>query len=235
MRSIALPARRAFIAAIIIIFLLYAGFAYEAIAVVIIFLISWFLYPAKQPKDFFSGAISALDGLADYLRHVSAGNVTAHAEEALFKSFSGSYPNWVSHSGFNPGLRSGYRHFLIQLERVADLCCSMGYWFAIDEALVESESLMPALRNSLKINIDLLSGLSRTMQHHAEKTLRPVNDTNVDFVSDITALEDVLKSLVPPSLELLDMSQEYVQMTAIVRDVKDLREVLLLLVNAVPV
>lgn len=235
--SIPLPARRTFVATAVITILLYYGYAYAAIAVTVLFLLSWFFFPVKQPRDFCAGVIPAIDSLAEYLRHLSASNVSAHSECNIFKSFnaaSSPYPEWVYRSGFNPGLRSGFRHFLIQLEHAADLCISMGYWFLSNESLADKVELMPALRQSHKINIDLLMGLSRTMHHHAEKTLRPVNDTNVDFVSDITVLEDALQRLVPSSLELLDMSQEYVQMTAIVRNVKDLREVLLLLINGVP-
>lgn len=238
MRFIALPARRTFVAAIVIFLLLYTGYAYAAIAVAILFLLSWLFFPVKQPRDFCAGVIPAIDALAEYLRHLSAGNVSPQIERKIFKSFlatSSPYPEWVYQSGFNPGLRSGFRHFLIQLEYAADLCCSMDYWLSNNETLAGKEALMSALRQSLKINIDLLAGLSRTMHHHADKTPRPVNDTSVDFVSDITALEDVLQRLVPPSLELLDMSPDYVQMTALVRDVKDLREVLLLLANAMPV
>jgi hypothetical protein len=236
LRFLTLPARRAFIAVVLIGLSLISGYAYVAIAIAVIFLLSWFFFPVKQPQDFFAGVIPAVDALTEYMRHLSAGNVTPQSESRLLQTFATKpYPNWVYRSGFNPGLRSGFRHFLIQLEHASDLCCSAGYWFSMDESVADKAEFMHAMRDSLKINGELLAGLSRTMHHHAEKTLRPVNDTNVDFVSDINALEDVLKTLVPPSLELLDMSQEYVQMTSIVRNVKDLREVLLLLVNGVPV
>ncbi len=237
MRSIAPPARRTFVSIIVIIFLLYMGYAYAAIAAAVLFLLSWFFFPARQSRDFCAGVIPAIDALAEFLRQLTTGNLSSQPERKIFQSFlaaSSPYPEWVYRSGFNPGLRSGFRHFLIQLEHAADLCCSIAYWFSSNGSLVEKGDLMSALRQSLKINIELLAGLSRTMHHHAEKTPRPVNDSNVDFVSDVTALEEELRRLVPGSLELLDMSQEYVQMTALVRDVKDLREVLLLLVNALP-
>lgn len=234
MRFIALPARRAFITVIIIFFLLYYGQAYAAIAVAVLFLLSWFFFPPKQARDFCAGVIPTIDALANYLRSVSVGSITSDAEYTLLQSFmSRTYPEWVYGSGFNPGLRSGFRHFLIQLEHAADLCCSMAFWFK-SHSLEDKSELLKAIRASLKVNVGLLAGLSRTMHHHAEKTPRPVNDMNVDFVSDITELENTLQKRVPGSLELLDMSQEYVQMTALVRDVKDLREVLLLLVNSAP-
>lgn len=243
MRTIALPARRALITALVIIILLYFSYAYAAIVVAVLFLLSWFVFPVKQPRDFCLAVIPTLDSLAGYLRAITqvlsdadevAYNELKQAESDMFKSLVSSYPEWVYRSGFNPGLRSGFRYFLIQLEHAADLCCSMTYWLRQFDTLTDKSELLQLLRQATKINIDLLNGLSRTMHHHAEKTLRPVNDVNVDLVSDITALEGALQRLVPPSLELLDMSSEYVYTTALVRDVKDLREVLLALVAAVP-
>lgn len=238
MRSIALPARRAFIAAIAVFFLLYTGYVYEAAAVALLFVISWFFFPAKQPRDFCAGVIPVIDALTEYLRSLSTDSALPISEGEIFNSFlvvSSKYPEWAYQRGFNRGLRSGFRHFLIQLEHAADLCCSIGYWYVSSDVLKQNDELMTAWRQSLKINIVLLAGLSRMMHHHAEKSLRPVNDVTVDFVSDIVVLEEVLQRLVPSSIELLDMSQTYLQMTALVRDMKDLREVLLLLTNAVPV
>ena len=246
MQAISLPARRALITAIIVILLLYGGYAYVAIAVVAVFILSWFFFPVKQPKDFFAGVIPAIDALTDYVRNLIEAirqpdllenDLLLPAEHVVIKSFLPShstYPEWVYRAGFNPGLRSGFRYFLIQLEHALDVCFSLTYWLSQPNVLADQGELAQLMCASLKINIDLLAGLSRTMQHHADKTLRPTNDVVVDLVSDVVALEGALQRLVPPSIELLDMSAEYVTATALVRDVKDLREVLLLLVAAVP-
>lgn len=245
MRLPILPARRAFVTAAIILFLLYYGYAYFAIAAAVLFLISWWLFPVKQAQDFFISVVPAIDSLAAYLRQVNQKLKAPHqireslqlAEYAVFKVFfdASVYPEWVYRSGFNRSLRSGFRYFLIQLEHAADLCNSIGFWLSQYPALNDKTELLDLLRQSLKVNIDLLAGLSRTMHHHAEKTLRPVNDANVDFVSDMIALEGAMQRLVPASIELLDMSEDYIYTTAVVRAMKDLREALLALVAAVPV
>lgn len=243
--KLTLPARRTFVAAIIIFFLLYFGYSYYAVAVIAVYLLAWFLFPVKQPQDFFAGVIPPIDAMADYLRQIILSidqtNLLpdlVNSEKKLIETFyssKSSYPKWVYFSGFNPGLRAGFRHFLIQLEHAADLCCSLGYWLARHPNVVDQDRFSLALANSTKINTDLSAALSRTMHHHAENTLRPVNDVNVDFTSDIIELEASLQAIVPPNLELLDLSPEYVAATALVRDVKDLREILLSLSAAVPV
>jgi len=238
------PARRTLIAVIGIILLLIYGYAYAAIAVVVVFFVSWLFFPSKQPQDFCAGVIPAIEVLSDYQQtlidkfnepeRIATDELQQVEKEILNSIYSSKshYPTWVYHSGFSPGLRSGFRYFLIHLEHAADICCSINYWLLhYDEIEIKGE-LANFLSESIKINIELLSGLARTMHHYAEKTLRPANDMNADLVSDITALEGALQRVVPGSLELLDMSDEYIFLTAVVRDVKDFREVLLSLIAA---
>ncbi len=64
----------------------------------------------------------------------------------------------------------------------------------------------------------------------ASNALPPENIT-----SDITDIQDSLKSVLPDSIELLEISPDYVILAALARDVVDLRELLLKILASLPI
>ena len=60
------------------------------------------------------------------------------------------------------------------------------------------------------------------------------SNLRIDYTSDIVELEKRLNNIVPANMELLDISADNLYLTAIVRDIKDLRGILLQLINSLP-
>lgn len=245
MRSISFPGRRVLITVIAVFFLILFHLYYAAICALAVFFLSLYLYPIKTIRDFCLGVLPAIDALSSYMQSIidvvtqeqTSPEYLLEEQKNVIKllvSSSSPYPEWVYHIGFNPGLRSSLRYFLIQLERVSDTCFSMSYWLIRQNAIIKDGELPPLIANAMTNNIGLLNNISRYLYHQTDQTLQPLIDTNVNYVNDITALEDVLRRETPGSLELLDMSEGYVYLTALVRDIKDLRGILLQLVTSLP-
>jgi hypothetical protein len=161
-----------------------------------------------------------IDCLCDEMNRDKLNQMRIQTEYAL-QSQEGVYPEWVFEVGFNPGLRGGFRFFLVNLDRIIEIYYSL-------DALARSgfdagimQDMSACLKKSLEKNIELMTIL-------CEMT----NDS--DYTSDIVDLEKVLRQNIPDNLELLDISTEYVKLTALVRDIKDIREILLQLVLALP-
>lgn len=138
------------------------------------------------------------------------------------------YPEWVYEQGFNPGLRAGFRYFLIQLERLTDLYFSLHHFLSrgIEDGMLNAirESLVDCMKNNNALLLSLRQYfIQQSFANHME-----------DFTSDILLLEKVAGKLMPQSIELLDVSPEYIVLAAIVRDIKDIRQILLKLNAALP-
>jgi len=57
--------------------------------------------------------------------------------------------------------------------------------------------------------------------------LKTLSDEPSDLEKEMTDLQDQLFTIVPTSLELLDMRRDYVYLAAFIYDLKDLRKLLL--------
>lgn len=195
------------------------------------------IFPVKVMKEFRHGVIPVLDELIAYSEELVK-SFKNHDQHFLTKkklemnialeTQSGAYPKWVYEPGFNPGLRSGFRFFLIHLERLMEIFFSLNYWthYSTQNEMV---NLSVAMSDSMQKNVELLKILKNFFTNSALVT------TKSDYTSDMTKLEDTLRTIVPGNLELLDISFDYVMLTACVRDIKDMRQILLQLVMALPI
>jgi len=137
------------------------------------------------------------------------------------------YPEWVFNAGFNPGLRSGARFFLIKLEQAQEVLCALNYLVLRDLQWQGVRETTELFNKSLQGNRDLLHALIR----YFETKFFIVSQ---DFTADIVELEKALQDIVPPKLELLEIAPEYLALTAFVRELKDLRNALLQLTASLP-
>jgi hypothetical protein len=129
---------------------------------------------------------------------------------------------WVFEVGFNPGLRQGFRYFLLQIERLFEILCAMEALFYQGVRESMPAELAECVRMSLSHHQDLLNSLQYFFQ--TNKML----ETSSRF-SDMEELENALRSVVPAQLEILDISPHYVSLAEVVRLIKDMRETLLAL------
>jgi hypothetical protein len=192
-----------------------------------------FIFPVKFEEEFKQGVLPALNLLADCMQQFISefGNFHAHEFcqiELQLQKEPITYPEWVYETGFNPGLRSGFRFFLIHLERIMDLFSALNYLSKepIQKNLLYSISRVMA--NSMEKNHELVQAL---ISYFEDKSW---NVSPSDYTSDLTALESSLQTLIPANLELIDMSADYMVLINMVRNMKDLRKLLLQLVAALP-
>lgn len=197
------------------------------------------VFSIRLAAEFQEGMIPVLQAMSSYLQTFSSCFLLQEKNadfllqkrlvlESTLQWEKSSYPEWAYEIGFNPGLRSGFRFFLVNVERVAEIIFSLEYVVAqkIDAELLNY--LAKALQHSIQKNQELLNVLS---EYFANKSLPT---TQVDYIEDIAELEKRLHEIIPGSLELLDISPDYLLLTALVRKIKDLRQLLLKLVMSLP-
>lgn len=198
-----------------------------------------FVFPVRIYSEFSRGLVPVLSALADYSHTFSECflrrgydhkllDKKKYQLEIALQTQQGIYPEWVHEIGFNPGLRAGYRFYLVNVERVAEIFLSMGH---LANAKINADllnDLAEPISTVMQKNEELLDLLQIFFKNH--KLLH----TDSDYIGDMKTLENSLQRVTPGSLELLDISPEYITLTAIVRDLKDLRGILLQLVMALP-
>ena len=146
---------------------------------------------------------------------------------ALLQSDS-LYPEWVYAVGFNPGLRAGFRFFLIQLESIVEIFFSLHALIGAVSDAIDLDVISSEIGVVLKNN-EYLFG---TLIDHLSECKSQKTNNSIDLTGDIVALENALEQCVPVSLELLTIAPSAMILIAIVRDLKDLREILLLLIES---
>jgi hypothetical protein len=197
------------------------------------------IFPVNFEREFGQGVIPVLTALASYSdaltqklllstpeRITLLGDSKRQVEKAL-QTQSGMYPEWAYEVGFNPGLRSGFRFFLVNLERLSDILFSMEY-LSFKGEINTFSGLANEISKSMKHNQELI--LALTHYFDEQESLDSVSD----FTSDIEELQAALHRLVTVNIEYLDLSPEAILLVEVVRDIKDMRQLLLQLVAALP-
>ena len=148
-------------------------------------------------------------------------------EESLQIQYAG-YPEWVYEVGFNPGLRSGFRFYLLNIERMVEILLSMDYLVKRGVGADLMTKIADDIEAAMQKNAELIEGLIEYFENNKLKAM------TADFTSDVSALEKAVKRVIPGHLELLDIDPDYIILSAFVRNIKDLRKLLLQLVMALP-
>lgn len=178
-------------------------------------LLSLSAYLEAWINDLQSEEETSLDGHRD--------NIIAHMIDKRV------YPEWVFDVGFNPGLRAGFRFFLIKLDQVIETFFSINYLIHRKIAPELMEPLTSNLIETIKRNNELILALVHFFQNGTYV------DTNENFMGDMTALSENMQNRIPNDLEVLGISPDYIAVTSLVRDIKDMRELLLQLILSLPV
>lgn len=194
------------------------------------------IFPARPYQDMVSGLSSLLkalsrysDALAAYFSDTTTGvdKERAAIKHALQVS-GGTYPEWIYEAGFNPGLRAGYRFFLVGMERVSEVFFSMDALIAAGVKKHIAADARKLIAEVSLVNSQLVEALKSKLEGQAIK-----NDA-ANLTSDVDALEELVSSRMPAGLDVLGFNQEYAQVAILVRDLKDVRQLLLQLLLSVP-
>ncbi|HEX4044550.1 MAG TPA: hypothetical protein VHZ76_02660 [Gammaproteobacteria bacterium] len=201
------------------------------------------IFPSKLADAFRYDLLPILHALATYADTIIQGFKQSGTDDITVLPTVGSrlsdqykietilqrhYPEWVYEIGFNPGLRGGFRFFLIHLEYVIDL------FFALDNQRQRADAaiyrdMSPLFATVMEKNKELLLVLINFFE---KNVLSEINDANSDFTDDMQKLEQALREMTAGNLELLNISDTYLALTAMFRDIKDIRQLLLQLVAA---
>lgn len=198
-----------------------------------------YLFRVRYEYEFRLAMVPIFDAMVNYVR-ILKNDLMLQSEDkdALDQAKSnmektladqqGRYPEWVYETGFNPGLRAGFRFFLITIERTTEILFSLDYLARRLISLDALNVLSNDIASAMEKNIELIEVLQAYFSSNV------FLDVTSNFTSDITKLENALHEVVPQQLELLDITPTYVRLTALVRDIRDLRELLLQLIAALP-
>jgi hypothetical protein len=193
------------------------------------------IFPVKFASEFSAGIVPIVHSLSEYSealqKHFISHDYALVSKqknkiEVMLQSQQGMYPEWVYEIGFNRGLRSGFRFFLINLERVIDVHFSIHYLLSRHIDILGE--INDAIIKCLQKNHELFAILTYYFQKNT------FLDVQSDFTDDIIQLEKTLNHFIPNNLELLAVTQNNLLLTALVRDIRDLRGLLLKLVKALP-
>ncbi|MBA3661228.1 MAG: hypothetical protein H0W64_05850 [Gammaproteobacteria bacterium] len=200
---------------------------------------SCFIFPQSLFQSFRNGVLPVIERGANYLSAIEGQLMQEVADRSqliqsrlnfmhALQANPGPYPEWVFDIGFNMGLRSGYRYFLVHLGRLTELIFSMNYLASFPL----SAELLANLRDQLIQTLQKNQNLLATLRHYFQEGI--LHSPEGDFTQDLIELENELKKYLPQSLDLLDLSPDYLTATAVVRDLKDIRHELLQLLLTLP-
>lgn len=190
----------------------------------------------RPVENFKSGLLPLLQSLSDYLQAWSDGlrleaiiSLDEKRDEIMATLIdTRCYPEWVFDAGFNPGLRAGFRFFLIKLDQVIEIIFSINYLIHRKIAGELMQPLTAALIEVIDRNNELVKALRLFLKegHYPE--------TASDFMDDISSLEVAMQKEMPNDLEALGISPDYIAVTNLVRDMKDMRLLLIELIMSLP-
>jgi hypothetical protein len=194
------------------------------------------IFPVRPYKDFAHTLSPILNALAAYTSAVSKylltdNNSLQHERvlmELALQSSGKLYPEWVFETGYNPGLRSGYRYFLINLERISELLFSLDYLLGTGIKANLSNEMRICFADVVQLNSELIQTLAKKLNGET------VEYSSANYIEDIDRLENEMQSQLPVGLELLSFTQENIQIVNVARDLKDMRTLLMQLLLSLP-
>ncbi len=121
------------------------------------------VFPVNFDKEFSEGVVPLLRKLKSYshaltehfLKKESNTEELEKQKYQIEKILLEGYPEWVYEFGFNPGLRSGYRFFLVNLERITEIFFSMDYLAFRQVNLILLENLAEQIQQVVQKNQEL--------------------------------------------------------------------------------
>lgn len=152
-----------------------------------------------------------------------------NAIERIWANKDEAFPVWVFEAGFNPALKPGQYFFVVHVGRVTEILFSMHYFASHAFPADLLQEFATVIRDSAERSQELMMNLVVLL----EGQKLPLSET--DFMTDLPALDEQFQSKIKLSLELLDISRDYVNLAAFIRYLKDLRLQLLQLAGTLSV
>jgi len=200
-------------------------------------LVNLIILPARAEVEFRKTIIPVLNAYADYFAAIlglllqkESTTVVAEQEkikvEKQLQATAAFFPIWVYEPGLSIAFRQGHRHFLIMIERVGQILFSLHHIarHSFDPLLLQEleQPLIAYLYQAEKILIAL------TVVLNLGKLSTGVSDLSEEMIQ----LNGAFNNAVPLTLELIDMSEDYILCAALIADLNDMRMTLIRLGQA---
>jgi hypothetical protein len=192
-------------------------------------------FPPRADVDFRMGVISILKAYTIYLSSVidlllrqpghSAGTQKI-AVEKILQSQQAHFPDWVYETGFNPTLQQGHRHFLVRVEQLGQMV------FALHQIARQdiNSYLLANFKSSLLNCVAQIKKIIAIVIARLQLE-NPVTDL-VDISEAISQLEETYRKVVEVPLELIDLTPDYIAISAVIYVLKDIRRTLFAMLEA---
>src|SRR5690606_17377453 len=129
---------------------------------------SQLIFPARIAKEFRYGLTPVLYALRHYnegiintfIKHERNPKLLAGKRMQLENSLQASkshYPGWVYEVGFNPGVREGYRFFLINIELLTESVFALANLAAQQTDSTIINVLVPSIKQAVQKNNELIN------------------------------------------------------------------------------
>lgn len=215
---------------------LYARLYDVTLGAIIGIVVNLTLFPIKLDVEFRNNLIPLFQSYRTYLSSITnlllkknreyVDEARCQVEENL-QTQSAFFPEWVYEKGLSRSLQPGYRHFLIVTERVGQILFSMQYLAEHtyqEELLDEVQTpLIHYTQQVDKIIHTLITILS----------LKIPEELVSDLGDELDILQSAFEKVAPLSIELLDVSPDYIKLAALIEDLRDLRVALIQLGRSV--
>jgi hypothetical protein len=195
------------------------------------------IFPRRPDIEFRQAVISVLNAYSEYLRAITdllfrkpLADLQALEKkisvEKLLQARQAFFPDWVYDTGFNPLLQEGHRHFLVKVEQLGQVL------FALHQ--IARHPIEPFLLDEFSDTVQHFVGeVQATLRLFVVRlALQKTPDALDDFGDDITILEETYRKVIRVPLEALDMSSDYIDIAALIYDLKDMHKILLKLAEA---
>lgn len=203
---------------------------YSILSLFIIILLSFIIFPAHLEKQFCHSIIPILQSYIDYLqatKNMFLNQLVDHQKTLIkLETALSQSPQWVYQPGFNARLRAGYRHFLIRTEQLGEILIAMN----IITRNLPSKKLLKNFASEIGFVIDQTCHLIQALI--TVVALQKPNIIIEDWLEDLTKMEEKFYALTPKNLTAFSLDKSNVRMVMLFENLKDMREILLKLVQA---
>lgn len=200
-------------------------------------IVNLFIFPIRADTEFRKNLIPILNLYVGYLHALGAllfkknhaeeeANISKIQLEKILQSKSDLFPIWVYESGLSFTLQPGHRHFLIMIERVAEILTSM---HSIARHSFPTD-MIETLEDPLDKFIAEANQIIRAIV--AVLTLNKLQEPVSDLKEELITVEKKISDLIPHSFEITNSDEDYFLLIALMEDLKDLRLTLINLGNS---
>ena len=135
-------------------------------------------------------------------------------------------PDWVYERGFSQTLQTGYQFFLMKIEHTSDNLFAMHHLARFPYEKEFIAKLRPTFLQYIDNVNQFFNSLATVLN------LKTLQQAPPDLEMDLLNLENHFFSIVPNSLELIDMREDYINLAALVYNLKDLNKNLIMMGEA---